>query len=370
MSKPLRTSDDKPFNFPRPPQMNYEDDKAQNPYPYQRGRSRFDDEPYNRFGKSDFPLRFDKPGPNTDPNDRFSCQNLRPSNSYDNDFKYRSGGLDSSARNDGFRNEDRNNFRSEDRGPFRNDERPSFRNDGFRNDDRSKFRNEERGGFRIDDRSNFRHDDRGTFRNDDRGSFRNDDRGNFDRNNFRSDDRSAFPRNDDRSKFVSTASTFAADKYAKFLEDEYDDSRFRDPEPPESPQNNKSNFSRDDFNRGGNFCNRQNFRADSGSYFVKDKFEEPNKRDFGDSRNTRSGFNDRRDGRAPFSTERNRDGSSFGSFNRDSRFGNRNQFGKSGPNERDGPNRSGFNKRPGPEADISSTKPDITDKESKVVSTG
>lgn len=363
VTKPLHTSDDKPFNFPRPPRMNYDDDDTQNQYSYQRGRSRFSDNSLNQFRKNDFPPL---DGPDQDRNDRFGNRNLRPSNDYKDDYNFRPGS------DSNFRNEDRANLRSNDRGAFRNDDRGNFRNE-----DRGNFRNEDRGNFRNDDRDNFRNDNRGNFRNEDRGSFQNEDRGNT--------------RNDDRGKFGSSFTpSFSSDKYAKYLEDEYDDSRFRDPEPFESPQNSKSNFNRDDFHRGGNFSNRQNFRNDSDGYYGKDKFDEFNKRDFNDSRNTRGGFNDRRGGfndrrggfsdrrsgfndrneaRAPFVADRSKDSAGFGSFNRDdNRFENRNQFGKPPPNDKDGPGRPGYGRRTGPEPDLPIIKPDNVGTESKSVS--
>lgn len=127
-----------------------------------------------------------------------------------------------------------------------------------------------------------------------------------------------------------TAPNFNTDKYAKYLEDEYDDSRFRDPDPSENEKFN--NFGRDDRNHFG-----QNFRGRGG--FQNNKFNDFN-RDFNDSPNNRKemgrGFRGRQDGRPQFGDRSKPDNQN--SFN--NRFGKA-PFGRGAPN--DNAPRSNFN---------------------------
>lgn len=91
------------------------------------------------------------------------------------------------------------------------------------------------------------------------------------------------PANDKNSKFGGTTYTpnFNSEKLAKYYEDEYDDSRFRDPEPPESPQRNSSNFNNYGRNERYNYSNfRQNNFGNRGGF--NNKFD-----DFNDSSNNR-----------------------------------------------------------------------------------
>lgn len=148
------------------------------------------------------------------------------------------------------------------------------------------------------------------------------------------------------SKFnTSFTPNFNSDKYAKYLEDEYDDSRFRDPEPSESPQYNSgnkfNNYGRDDRNNYQNY--RQNYQGNEnrdGGF--QNKFDDFNKREFNDGNNRKEmgrGFRGRSDNRSKFGDRGKADNQKFDNFG-NSRFGNRG-FGRGAPN--DGNARSNFN---------------------------
>lgn len=216
VTKPLHTSDDKPFNFPTPPtQPHYSNDIQQNQYsPFARN---------NRFpipGAASTPI----PGPGIN-----------------------TGRID----NSGYGQFQKNKFSQYDNSshqPGQMDRGKSFEN---RYNNQNFDRNAPDSKFNID----FKYRSSG--------------------NNFRNE---SSDKGGNKFGNNTYAPNFQSDKFAKYLEDEYDDSRFRDPEPQnDSPQhhssnNNRSNFSRDEFNRTNNFSN---YRHDS---YNKRDFNDRNNR--------------------------------------------------------------------------------------------
>ncbi|XP_065208687.1 YLP motif-containing protein 1 isoform X2 [Planococcus citri] len=121
------------------------------------------------------------------------------------------------------------------------------------------------------------------------------------------------PPDNKNSKFGGTTYTpnFNSEKYAKYYEDEYDDSRFRDPEPSESPQRNNNsqynNYGRNDRDNFSNF-RQNNFGNNRGGF--NNKFDDFN-RDFNEPPGNRKEMGrgrGRSSGRPPFGDANQPDG--------------------------------------------------------------